>query len=130
MQLRPNSPQVLLNHGLVLNAMNRHEEALASFDEAIRRKGRFAEAYNNRGGVLITLERYDEALDNFKRAIAIKPDYAEAFYNHGNALTDARTARRRAQELRPRDRAAAELRQGRTAIAARCSTFSDARPKR
>ena len=55
MQLRPNSPQVLFNHGLVLNAMNRHEEALASFDEAIKHKGRFAEALNNRGSVLIAL---------------------------------------------------------------------------
>src|SRR3954454_6606274 len=33
MQLRPKSPQILLNLGLVLNAMNRHQEALASFDE-------------------------------------------------------------------------------------------------
>jgi len=36
MQLRPKSPQILLNYGLVLNAMNRPEEALASFDEALK----------------------------------------------------------------------------------------------
>jgi protein O-GlcNAc transferase len=36
MQLRPKSPQVLLNHGLVLNALNLHEEALASFDLALK----------------------------------------------------------------------------------------------
>ena len=88
MQLRPKSPQVLLNYGLVLNAMNRHEEALASFDEALKHKGRFAEALNNRGSVLIALGRSAEALDNFKRAIAIKPDYAEAFYNQGNAFKE------------------------------------------
>ena len=88
MQLRPKSPQVLLNHGLVLNAMNRHQEALASFDEALKHKGRFAEALNNRGSVLVTLGRSAEALDNFKRAIAIKPDYADAFYNQGNALKE------------------------------------------
>ena len=76
------------NHGLVLNAMNRHEEALASFDEAIKHKGRFAEAHNNRGSVLMALGRCEEALDNFKRAIAIKPDYAEAFYNQGNAFRE------------------------------------------
>jgi protein O-GlcNAc transferase len=52
MQLRPNSPQVLLNHGIVLNAMNRREEAVASFDEAIKRKSKFAEAHNNRGSAL------------------------------------------------------------------------------
>jgi predicted O-linked N-acetylglucosamine transferase (SPINDLY family) len=107
MQLRPKSPQILLNHGLVLNAMNRHEDALASFDQALKHKGRFAEALNNRGSVLIALERSAEALDNFKRAIAIKPDYAEAFYNQGNAFkaldrhADALTSYDRAIALRP-----------------------------
>jgi predicted O-linked N-acetylglucosamine transferase (SPINDLY family) len=77
---------VLLNHGLVLNAFNRPQEALASFDEALKRKAKFAEAHNNRGGVLVSLQRYEEALESFTRAIASKPDYAEAFYNQGNAL--------------------------------------------
>jgi predicted O-linked N-acetylglucosamine transferase (SPINDLY family) len=86
LQQRPNSPQVLLNHGLVLEAMQRHSDALASFDEAIKRKARFADAHNNRGGSLISLERYDEAIESFDRAIAIKPNYAEAIYNRGNAL--------------------------------------------
>jgi predicted O-linked N-acetylglucosamine transferase (SPINDLY family) len=83
---RPTSPQVLLNHGNVLDAMKRHDEALASFDLAIKHKSRFAEAHNNRGSALIALERHDEALESLRRAIAIKPDYADAFYNQGNAL--------------------------------------------
>src|ERR1044072_2638731 len=58
-QQRPTSPQVLLNHGNVLDAMKRHDEALQSFDEAIKRKSRFAEAHNSRGSVLIALQRYD-----------------------------------------------------------------------
>jgi protein O-GlcNAc transferase len=104
MQLRPKSPQVLLNHGLVLNALNLHEQALASFDLALKHKGRFAEALNNRGSVLIALGRSDEALDNFKRAISIKPDYAEAFYNQGNAL---KALDRHADALKSYDRAIA-----------------------
>ena len=130
MQLRPNSPQVMLNHGLVLNALNRHEEALASFDQALKHKGRFAEALNNRGSVLIALDRSDEALDNFKRAIAIKPDYAEAFYNQGNALQGARPPRRRAEKLRPRHGAAPELRQGALQSRLRARHRSAARPRR
>jgi protein O-GlcNAc transferase len=86
MQLRPTSPQVLLNHGLVLNAMNRHDEALASFEEAIKRKSKFAEAHNNRGSVLTEMGRCKEALESLRRAIALKPDYAEAHYNLGSAL--------------------------------------------
>jgi protein O-GlcNAc transferase len=73
LQQRPTSPQVLLNHGNVLDAMKRHDEALANFDEAIRRKKSFAEAHCNRGAALTALERYDEALESFKRAIALKP---------------------------------------------------------
>lgn len=101
---RPTSPQVLLNHGNVLDAMKRHEEALANFDEAIRRKSRFAEAHNSRGSALIALERYEAALDSLRRAIAIKPDYAEAFYNQGNAL---RLLDRHDEALKSFDRAIA-----------------------
>jgi protein O-GlcNAc transferase len=101
---RPHSPQVLLNHGNVLDAMKRHHEALANFDEAIRRKKSFAEAHCNRGAALVGLERPDEALDSFKRAIALKPDYADAFYNQGNAL---RLLDRYAEAIRSFDRAIA-----------------------
>src|SRR5215207_965384 len=86
LQQRPTSPQVLLNHGNVLDAMKRHHEALTSFDEAIKRKSRYAEAHNNRGSALISLERYDESLESFRRAIAIKPDYAEAVTEFDRAL--------------------------------------------
>jgi predicted O-linked N-acetylglucosamine transferase (SPINDLY family) len=105
---RPASPQVLLNHGNVLDAMKRHDEALVSFDEAIRRKSRYAEAHNNRGSSLIALERYEEALDSLRRAIAIKPDYPDAHYNQGNALRlisrydEAIKSFDRALQLRPK----------------------------
>jgi protein O-GlcNAc transferase len=104
LQQRPTSPQVLLNHGNVLNAMQRPHEALANFDEAIRRKKGFADAHNNRGSVLLALERYEEALESFKRAIALKPDYAEAHYNQGNAL---RMLNRYPEALKSFDRAIA-----------------------
>jgi protein O-GlcNAc transferase len=104
LQQRPTSPQVLLNYGNVLNAMQRHHEALANFDEAIRRKKGFADAHNNRGSVLLALERYEEALESFKRAIALKPDYAEAHYNQGNAL---RMLNRYPEALKSFDRAIA-----------------------
>src|SRR5947207_15490742 len=47
LQLRPESPQVLLNYGLVLHAMNRPHEALASFDEAVTLKARFVTPHTN-----------------------------------------------------------------------------------
>ncbi|MGH6684692.1 MAG: tetratricopeptide repeat protein, partial [Pseudolabrys sp.] len=55
MRVKAPSPQILLNHGLVLNALNRHQEALDNFDLAIKRKSKFAEAHVNRGAVLAVL---------------------------------------------------------------------------
>jgi predicted O-linked N-acetylglucosamine transferase (SPINDLY family) len=86
MQERPKSPQILFNYGLTLVALQRHEEALATFEQAIKHKKGFADAHNNRGGVLVVLGRHEEALESFDRAIAIKPDYAEAVYNRATAL--------------------------------------------
>ena len=86
MGARKPSPQILLNHGLILDALKRHDDAVASFDQAIALKSKFAEAHNNRGATLATLGRHEEALESCRKAIAIKPDYAEAHYNAGSAL--------------------------------------------
>jgi len=53
MQERPKSPQILFNYGLTLVALQRHDEALATFEQAIKHKKGFADAHNNRGGVLV-----------------------------------------------------------------------------
>ena len=86
MGARKPSPQILLNHGLILEALKRYQEAIESFDQAIKLKARFAEAHNNRGAVLTTLGRDEEALESCRAALAIKPDYVEAHYNAGTAL--------------------------------------------
>ncbi len=80
------SPQVFLNYGLVLNALKRHQEAIDSFDQAIKLKSKYAEAHNNRGAALAELKRDEDATDSFRKAIAIKPDYVDAHYNLGSSL--------------------------------------------
>jgi len=80
------SPQILLNHGLVLNALKRHEEAIESFDQAIKLKSKYAEAHNNRGATLAQIGNDEAAVESFRKAIAIKPDYADAHYNLGSSL--------------------------------------------
>ncbi len=86
MQARSPTPQIWLNHGIVLNALARHQEAIDSFDQAIKLKSKFAEAHNNRGVVLATLGRDDEALQSYAKALAVTPNYAEALSNRGNVL--------------------------------------------
>lgn len=86
MGARKPSPQILLNHGLILELLKRYQEAIESFDQAIKLKSKFAEAHNNRGAALTSLGRDEEAQGSCRKAIAIKPDYVEAHYNAGMAL--------------------------------------------
>jgi predicted O-linked N-acetylglucosamine transferase (SPINDLY family) len=63
----------------VLNALQRYQGALASYDRAIALKPDYAEAYNNRGNSLSELKRFEEALASYDKAIALKPDYEFLF---------------------------------------------------
>ena len=48
---------------------------MSHYDQAIKLKPDYAEAYNDKGNSLIELKRYEEALFNFDHAIKLKPDY-------------------------------------------------------
>jgi tetratricopeptide (TPR) repeat protein len=86
MRMRKPSPQILLNYGMILHALIRIDEALASFDATLKQKSGFAEAHNNRGAVLAEFGRNEEALECFRKALALKDDYADAHYNRGSSL--------------------------------------------
>lgn len=86
MRMRKPSPQILVNHGMILHALDRNDEALASFDAALKQKSKFAEAHNNRGAVLAAIGRHEEALECFRRALTLKADYSDAHYNRGSSL--------------------------------------------
>ena len=61
------------------------KDAIFAFDQAIRLKPDYAEAYNNRGVTKAALGRYDDALADHDETIRLKPDYAEAYNNRGAA---------------------------------------------
>ena len=63
-------PDAFSNHGLALNALQRYEEALASFDRALRLRPDYAEVLANRGNALLRLERLEAALDCYARGRA------------------------------------------------------------
>ncbi|MCT7964455.1 tetratricopeptide repeat protein [Laspinema sp. D1] len=61
-------------------------DALASFNEAIRLKPDYPEAYNNRGTVLCdNLGQYEDAIASYNEAIRLKPNYPLAYSNRGIA---------------------------------------------
>jgi tetratricopeptide (TPR) repeat protein len=84
----PNYAEGHNNRGVVLQALNRLEEALASYERAIALKPGYANAHFNRGTVLKKLSRREEALASYDRAIALNPDHAEACNNSGAVLQE------------------------------------------
>jgi tetratricopeptide (TPR) repeat protein len=61
----------------------RVEEAIASFEAAIRREPNHAEAHHHLGNALSRMGRRAEAIAAYHRALAAKPDLTEAYSNLG-----------------------------------------------
>lgn len=74
------------NYGAALKDLLRHEDALASYDRALRLKPGYFDALYNRGLALQALGRPQEALASFDRALGLRPDSAEALNDRGIAL--------------------------------------------
>jgi superkiller protein 3 len=66
--------------------MANYQEAVTSYDQALRFKPDDHEVWNNRGVALSNLGRYEEAIASYDRAVEIKSDYQDAWYNRGIAL--------------------------------------------
>ena len=86
LRLVPGHPGILNNCAVVLEKLNRLEEAYAAYDQVRRAMPNHPGVLNNCGVVLHKLGRLVEALDHFDRALAQKADYAEALNNRGNVL--------------------------------------------
>jgi tetratricopeptide (TPR) repeat protein len=78
--LREDDPGFLNTQGIILRALLRPEEALASFDRAIARAPGLADAYLNRVAALCDLDRHEEALASADAALAL----AESAGGHRN----------------------------------------------
>ncbi len=75
-----------LDAGNVFSLLNRHDEAMAAYDEALTLRPDLADAQLGRGHTLFSLNRHDEALAAYDKALALKPDLAEAWNGRGNIL--------------------------------------------
>jgi Flp pilus assembly protein TadD len=72
--------------GTALQALNRHQEAIAEFRAALALEPDYARAHAALGVELQALGRCEEAIAHYERALAIGPDDAEAQNNLGLAL--------------------------------------------
>jgi protein O-GlcNAc transferase len=72
------------NYGLISKHLNKPQQALDNFNEAIALNPTVAETWNNRGAVFNDLEKYDLAVLDFDRAVSLNNRYAEGYANGEN----------------------------------------------
>jgi tetratricopeptide (TPR) repeat protein len=72
-----------------VSSLNRNhpEDALESFNRAIRIDPTRADGWLGRANTLNTLKRYEEALQDYKKALEIDPELANAYVNRGSAYS-------------------------------------------
>jgi tetratricopeptide (TPR) repeat protein len=86
--LRPDTPVVYHNLGLILQGKGQMEEAITAYRKAIQLDPTFAGAHIGLGTVLDAKGRVEEAMKHYRQAITLDPKLAIAYYNLGKALHD------------------------------------------
>ena len=81
-------PFALNSLGNALNAVKRHRDAVAAYDNAIALKPDHVATYSNRGNALRALGSHEDALESCDRALSLDPTYAEAHCYRGDVLQD------------------------------------------
>jgi hypothetical protein len=73
----------LYSMGLDFVAKGQYASALSSFEKAVKKNFRYAEAHFQIGDCNVKLGHLEAAIKAYKEAVRIKPDYADAHYNLG-----------------------------------------------
>ncbi|CAB3787552.1 tetratricopeptide repeat protein [Pararobbsia alpina] len=73
-KIQPHSAEAHYNRGALLGTLERYEDELDAYRQAIALKPRFVRAYVNLGVALRDLRRFDEALLQFKKALSLDPN--------------------------------------------------------
>jgi len=71
--------------GLEAQQAGKYHVAIKHYNETIRLKHDFAEAYNNRGNARVDLHHYKKAIFDYDEAIRFEPYYIMAYSNRGTA---------------------------------------------
>src|SRR3977135_575537 len=82
----PQMADVWALRGNTLIALERLDDALASFDHALKAKPDFLGVLYNRAKLLRKMGLSDEALAGYDHVLAIDPNFREALNNRGNIL--------------------------------------------
>jgi protein O-GlcNAc transferase len=74
--------------GCVLKEMNKIDEALTSYETAIKLRPDFAIAHANVGACYYDSGDIPKAISSFKHAIQLEPNFPDCLVNMGNALRE------------------------------------------
>ena len=86
--------------GRILSDLDRCDEAIDAYSEAVRANQSFSYAYNNRGVCYLKLNRRDRALADFSDAIRTDPRNKIAWTNRGEMREKARERREAIDDFR------------------------------
>lgn len=75
----------LYNMGNAHADLGEYQEAIASYQQAIKLNSQLSKPHNNLGLAYAASNRIADAVTEFKQAVQLRPDYAEAHYNLGVA---------------------------------------------
>ena len=84
-QAQGNQAATAFNDGNTYAGQGDVNNAIASYDQAIKLQPNFPEAYYRRGLAYATKGLLDVAISDFTQAITLKSNYAEAYYNRAIA---------------------------------------------
>ncbi len=72
------SAEVYYTYGNIQKKLKKFNDAILSFENAIKLKPNFSEAYNNLGNTRKLIGQRNEAIKNYKKAISLKENNIEA----------------------------------------------------
>jgi CHAT domain-containing protein/Tfp pilus assembly protein PilF len=72
--------------GSALFHVERYQDAITAYDQAIIYDPNNCKALHDRGFSLYKLQQHQESIESYDQALVCKPDYAEAWLGRGNAL--------------------------------------------
>jgi len=83
--LNPNNSSALINIGNAYKNLRKYNEAIISYNKAIKFDVNSSDSYSNRGIAQLNLNRVDDAILSFDKAIEINPKHFFAYNNKGIA---------------------------------------------
>ena len=86
LQVTRNNALVEHNLGHALSLLGNQREAIEHFNEALRIKPGYPQAYFNRGNAYGVQGRVELAVSDYREAIRNQPNYEQAYYNLGMGL--------------------------------------------